>query len=401
MGQSKKIGIAFTIFGIISFCLFCFFISSFSNILGNFNEYFWLFLFSVILMIFGISLIPYGVSDIWKKQEYKIGIVGLILSTILMIYFIFLFKSFETNIYWDFFGPYFLIPMSLGIIAFSFGYISIKAAKTIDKFTIIGLSGLLITSLSSLFWFTYLMYNLFGFDFVLVDTYLVFAVITSVVIFLRKPLYEKISKFKKLDSKKKRIIIAVFILIVFISVFYLACQYFDKKQLYEPKNIEDVIITLERGPCYGTCPVYNLTIYGNGTVVYYGKYFVNVEGKQIGYLGSEKVRELISEFEKIDYFSLGNYEYVSMTDAEDVITSLTINGNTKMVRHYHGDFSAPQSLTELENKIDETVESSQWTGENYVSHQIQGLPLLELIIIGITSLFLVIYAAHSFWKRKK
>lgn len=39
------------------------------------------------------------------------------------------------------------------------------------------------------------------------------------------------------------------------------------------------------------------------------------------------------------------------------ITLLTINGKTKTVRHYHCDFSAPEQLTELEDIIDEIVNS--------------------------------------------
>ena len=48
------------------------------------------------------------------------------------------------------------------------------------------------------------------------------------------------------------------------------------------------------------------------------------------------------------------------TDMPSAFTSLTVDGKTKTVRHYHGDFSAPKELTELEDKIDEIVNSNQW-----------------------------------------
>jgi hypothetical protein len=32
---------------------------------------------------------------------------------------------------------------------------------------------------------------------------------------------------------------------------------------HDPRS---VVIDLARGPCYGTCPVYGVTIYGDGTV---------------------------------------------------------------------------------------------------------------------------------------
>ena len=45
-----------------------------------------------------------------------------------------------------------------------------------------------------------------------------------------------------------------------------------------PDNIKEVVITLERTACFGVCPVYKLTVYGDGRVVYEGKRFVRVEG---------------------------------------------------------------------------------------------------------------------------
>jgi len=78
-------------------------------------------------------------------------------------------------------------------------------------------------------------------------------------------------------------------------------------------------------------------------------------------ISEDKIRQLVSEFQKIDYFSLrDSYEERNVTDMPSAFTSLTINGDKKTVRHYHGDLGAPKELTELENKIDEIVNSNQW-----------------------------------------
>ena len=47
-----------------------------------------------------------------------------------------------------------------------------------------------------------------------------------------------------------------------------------------PSNINTVVITLERTTCFGVCPVYTLTIYGDGRVVYEGTRFVRTEGER-------------------------------------------------------------------------------------------------------------------------
>lgn len=126
-------------------------------------------------------------------------------------------------------------------------------------------------------------------------------------------------------------------------------------------DYNDLVITLERTPCYGFCPVYTLTIRGDGTVVYEGKDFVQVKGKAVSTISQEQIEQLVAEFEKADYFSLNDsYTERTITDAPSVITSITIDGKTKSIEHYHGDFSAPEPLTHLEDRIDEIVDSSQW-----------------------------------------
>ena len=129
-----------------------------------------------------------------------------------------------------------------------------------------------------------------------------------------------------------------------------------------PNNIKEVVITLERTACFGVCPVYTLTIYGDGRVIYEGMRNVRIEGIRTTTISEDKIKQLIAEFQKIDYFSLkGSYEDRNATDMLSAFTSLTVDGKTKTVRHYHGDFSAPEKITELENKIDQIVCSDQWT----------------------------------------
>ena len=70
---------------------------------------------------------------------------------------------------------------------------------------------------------------------------------------------------------------------------------------------------------------------------------------------------MVSEFERVGYFSLSDaYEERVITDASSATTSITVEGKTKTIRHYHGDLNAPKELTELEDKIDQIVNSAQW-----------------------------------------
>jgi hypothetical protein len=129
---------------------------------------------------------------------------------------------------------------------------------------------------------------------------------------------------------------------------------------------EGVMISMERSACYGTCPVYTLTIKGDGTLMYEGKDFVKVKGKQVSKISEETVKKLIEEFYDIDYFSLeDSYTYTIndegiksvVQDLPTTKTSITIEGKTKSVDNYYG---APEKLKVLEDKIDEMCNSKVW-----------------------------------------
>ena len=124
----------------------------------------------------------------------------------------------------------------------------------------------------------------------------------------------------------------------------------------------DLVITMERTACHGTCPIYKLAIRGDGTVTYEGQDFVQVQGQQTASLSPAQIQELVSAFEQASFFTLMDYTHVNTTDSPTVITSITLNGQSKTVNHYYGDSSAPQALFDLESKIDEITNSNQWTG---------------------------------------
>jgi len=143
----------------------------------------------------------------------------------------------------------------------------------------------------------------------------------------------------------------------------------------------DTLITLERRPdFFSSCPFYKLTISADGTVAIEPKSYNNdyrekvVSGNIIrSRIGQEQLKQLISEFEKIDFYSFKNsFEDssknnrddcpIQISDSQTTVTSLTINGKSKLVEHYHGcqGTQALSGLTGLENRIDEAVDIKKW-----------------------------------------
>jgi Domain of unknown function (DUF6438) len=135
-----------------------------------------------------------------------------------------------------------------------------------------------------------------------------------------------------------------------------------------PQNIPgDLMITLERTECFGFCPVYKLTITADGVVVFEGRRFVKQEGATIkSAISREQLKQLIAEFDRVKFFSLeDDYSETRLscpTDQPSAFTSIRINGKSKRINHYLGcsEPKVPKELTELENKIDEIVNTAQW-----------------------------------------
>ena len=154
-----------------------------------------------------------------------------------------------------------------------------------------------------------------------------------------------------------------------LSIVALACG--PQRAREAPAPVEDVTVTLERRPCFGTCPVYSITVEGTGRVGYQGTAHVTVVGSDTGSISSEQMALLIAEFDRVGYTQLEDrYAYGEpscpsyVSDAPTTITSLTRQGTTKRVEHDYGCTDAPRALTALERFIDDVVRSGRWTGKS-------------------------------------
>jgi hypothetical protein len=129
------------------------------------------------------------------------------------------------------------------------------------------------------------------------------------------------------------------------------------------------VITLERTACFGSCPVYSLSVSASGDVHYEGRANVRKVGVASGKVTREEVAALLTELERGGYFTFADRYTVSepacgryATDSPTTITSATVRGRTKRIAHDYGCGGAPGALVVLERRIDEALNSGQWTG---------------------------------------
>ena len=109
--------------------------------------------------------------------------------------------------------------------------------------------------------------------------------------------------------------------------------------------------------CYGPCPVYNLYIYGDGRVRYYGKEYVAVVGAQEWTISTTSIARLFEECNRIDFFDLkdvydriqhGGGSYETSVDQPEFLLSAFVNGRLKQVIDSYG---TPAAVVEFRHLI--------------------------------------------------
>ena len=108
-----------------------------------------------------------------------------------------------------------------------------------------------------------------------------------------------------------------------------------------------------------SCPAYSIVIANDGMVAYEGIMGVKARGERTFMIPVEKIKELITDFERINFFELKDkYTEVRLPDgsvrtidhSNGTTITLKVGNKTKSVYNFYG---APQELTLLQKKLDD------------------------------------------------
>jgi len=118
-----------------------------------------------------------------------------------------------------------------------------------------------------------------------------------------------------------------------------------------------LILELETTSCYGTCPVYHLQIYTNGTAILHGKEHLDKIGNYKSNIEKEKLNELITSFENASFFEFDDSYRSQFKDLPTKYITYHKNGESKKVMAYD---NIPKNLTELINELKQLIDSLEW-----------------------------------------
>lgn len=120
-------------------------------------------------------------------------------------------------------------------------------------------------------------------------------------------------------------------------------------------------LSLRRTACFGECPVYSLTVHGDGRVDYLGERHVRVVGEEHWTIAPVAVNELFGAFVRAQYLQLVTPKEsgVHVSDLPSADTELRLGGKQHAIHHYGpnenvllGQGPATEELSRLERLVD-------------------------------------------------
>jgi alpha-tubulin suppressor-like RCC1 family protein len=129
-----------------------------------------------------------------------------------------------------------------------------------------------------------------------------------------------------------------------------------------PPDGVPLVAALQRGQCFGSCPVYSVRVYEDGTVVYRGERYVRVRGGRKAKLSTVELDGLRSAFRRSNFLGFKYECRFEHTDDSTARVFFTDSGKARLIEHYHGCAGVPAELTALEDEIDRIAGTSRWVG---------------------------------------
>jgi hypothetical protein len=129
-----------------------------------------------------------------------------------------------------------------------------------------------------------------------------------------------------------------------------------------PPEGAPLLAALQRTSCFGTCPVYSVRVFDDGTVIYRGDWSVRMRGTRKTKLSGASLAELRKKFRAARFLELPYQCGEASTDAPSASLFFRDGTRVRLLDHYHGCKGAPAILATLEDELDRLTGTDQWTG---------------------------------------
>ncbi len=151
--------------------------------------------------------------------------------------------------------------------------------------------------------------------------------------------------------------LTIVILLVGSLLFLASCSTTQKVLTQEEVATLPKVLEYSKGGCKGKCPIFDLTVYENGWMIFNGKAWTKQEGKATGQLTKEEFTQLQADCQKADMWSKKAEYGMNIMDAPTTTIHLYEKNRDKQVQWR---IRAPEELPTLSNKIMKIIIDRGW-----------------------------------------
>jgi len=146
------------------------------------------------------------------------------------------------------------------------------------------------------------------------------------------------------------------LMILIIPLFFILQACNTVKMEKDPSKASPVIV-YSKGPCFGSCPIFTLTIYNTGLAKFKGRRFTKMDGVYQKQLNKKEYTDLIKLFRKNRFWRFDNNYDMQLVDLSTVTLSFADKGKTKTVK---GKAGFPEKFKILTAALDSLINSGGW-----------------------------------------
>ncbi len=117
------------------------------------------------------------------------------------------------------------------------------------------------------------------------------------------------------------------------------------------------LIEMGKGPCYGQCPVFTITVYDNGVMSYQGKRYTDKMGTYLKRLTKAELDGLAAAFRRAD---LWQYADVYRSDYPDLPAVSISYYEAERSKTILGKETRPEAVIELEGRLNALANAEGW-----------------------------------------
>jgi len=136
--------------------------------------------------------------------------------------------------------------------------------------------------------------------------------------------------------------------------------------LSNPRDLSATKIELARGPCFGPCPVYTITVLGDGRVEYWGRQkHSRFDTRKQGKIERDKVAQILQTLDKVKFMTLEDRAFSWGFDSPSVGVRIWEDGKAKLVvsdAGFVGSQGGHQArFVEATKEIDGILRATRWS----------------------------------------